>query len=257
MPHFNSDECINKAVSTLLNQSYKDFELLIVNDKPETLAQDLIKSKDSRIKYFDMAENRGRYFIDTVCSRANPYEFYLPTDSDDYSSRDRLFYLVEKQRKTEADAVFHYQSVVLKSGKQIHETYPLLFQEQTAVLRHLAHFSGLYKTDAILNVGFHPDFRVGYDTLFVNLIRLTSYIAVSPRLLYTRNYRQESLTGSLETGFGSSHRKEAVKDLIQIYKKCFRNPDNIKETIDNSIRPETKEAVDVEVKRLKKEMSWS
>lgn len=256
IPYYKAQATIQKTVKSILKQSYRDYEVLIVNDASGDDPREILPN-DKRIKYFEMKENNGRYFIDAVVTRANPHQFYLPHDADDYSSYDRLFHLVRKQMATDADAVFHYQKVVMRTGRIVHETYPLLRKQPTNIMRHIAHHSALYKNKTLLDVGsYHPDFRVGYDTLLVNFIRMTSHCEITPRILYQRNIVDNSLTTSTETGYGSPYRKQQIIKLNNLYRKSFRNTGKIKEIVESSIKPETMQKVESEVKRLKKEMGW-
>jgi len=259
VPYYKVDrEVFRKSVQSLLKQSYPgEYEILIVSDGCKPTAQEVLGIKRDNLKFFNMKKNRGRYFIDAVVSSVSPHEFYMPSDADDVSSYDRLYFLMKKQLENDADAVFHYQTVEKRTGKVIHETYPLIKSPQDAVMRHIAHFSGLYKTDAVRRAGgFHGDFRVGYDTLFVNLVKMTGKIDVTPRLLYTRTHQPDSLTNNKKTGFGSEHRRMAVVELYKLYKKCYKHQDKIPEIIQDSMKPETRQAIEIEGKRLKKEMGW-
>jgi len=251
IPYWNSKKYLKKTVRSILNQSYKDYEVLIVNDGDEESPRDFIPPHP-KLKFFDLAENRGRYFIDAVCVMANPHEFYLPHDSDDESTYDRLFYLMRKQQRSGADAVFHNHKVV-RQNKSVYRENNKLGIELTANLTHVAHHSALYKTQALKDVGsYHPDFRVGYDTLLVNLIKLNKEIAITPRNLYTRNIRPDSLITSPETGFGSPMRQKVIVKINRLYKKCFLNPQNTKQIITDSINPETLKEVKKEARRLRK-----
>jgi glycosyltransferase involved in cell wall biosynthesis len=255
MPYYNSEETLRSAVNSLLRQSYKDYELLIINDGDVPTPKEILKIENPRLKFFDLKENHGRYFCDAVALEANPHEFYLPTDSDDISDFNRLFYLVQKQQRTNADMTYHYQKVIHRTGKIFKETYPLINYPLRNSMYHLVHWSALYKTEALKNVGgIHPDFRVGYDTLLVNLIKMSHKVSGVPRFLYTRKIRYNSLTATKETGFGSPHRREVTLKLNNLYGKCYRNPEKIRDIIKESINSDTLKEVKKEAKRLRKEV---
>lgn len=258
VPYYNVDkQMFTSAVRSILRQSYTEFEVLVVTDGCKPTAKEVLGFSHPRLKFFDLKTNRGRYFIDAVCLKANPYDFYLPTDADDVSNFHRLYHLIRKQIRTNADMVYHYQKVVTRTGKTHSETYPLMQHQLGSEMRHLAHHSALYKTEALRSIGgHHPDYRVGYDTLLVNFMRMTSKVECMPRFLYTRFIRPDSLTVAKDTGFGSRHRKNVVTKLKILYRKGFRQPHNIGKIVQGSIKPETKRAVNREAKRLKKEMGW-
>ena len=58
MPVYNAGAFLNEAVESILNQTYKNLELIIINDGSTDNTEDRIKSfKDSRIKYFKNENN--------------------------------------------------------------------------------------------------------------------------------------------------------------------------------------------------------
>src|SRR5690606_10993837 len=152
IPYYKSKETLKAAVDSILKQTYQNFRLLIVNDGDPESPRDFIQSHP-KIIFFDLKKNYGRYFVDAIAVMANPYPLYLPMDSDDISSGNRLKILHQIQSQTKADAVFHLQEVVGRNGRRVIERYPLLNRPQTSEMKHLAHHSALYKTEALRAVG--------------------------------------------------------------------------------------------------------
>ncbi|MFC1722080.1 glycosyltransferase family 2 protein, partial [Patescibacteria group bacterium] len=60
MPTYNSEKYISDAIDSILNQSFKDFELIIVNDASQDNTKKIIEDyekKDSRIKVINNEVN--------------------------------------------------------------------------------------------------------------------------------------------------------------------------------------------------------
>lgn len=254
IPYYKSKDTLQEAVDSILDQSYPDFKLLIVNDGDPKSPKDFIKPHP-KIIFHDLDKNHGRYFIDAIAVEANPYPFYLPADSDDYSHPDRLKFLRQRQHRSRADAVFHRQKVISRTGKTVIERYPLLNYPLGTQMSHIAHHSALYKNEALKSIGsYHPDFRVGYDTLLVNLIRIKCSYSLINSILYTRRIRNGSLTTSKRTGHNSPYRKRATAKLSRLYEKCIKDPDNIESIIKESINKRTLETVKSEAEKLKEKL---
>lgn len=58
LPTFNREKLITETIESILNQTYKDFELIIVDNYSEDKTEDIVKSfNDNRIKYFKNQNN--------------------------------------------------------------------------------------------------------------------------------------------------------------------------------------------------------
>lgn len=80
---------IEEAINSVLNQTYKDFELIIVNDaSPEDIKTIVNKFTDPRIRYFENKKNLGKNNIvanwNRVLSYAKGEYFVLFSDDDVY-----------------------------------------------------------------------------------------------------------------------------------------------------------------------------
>ena len=106
VPYHNRQDTIQRTVDSILSQTYGDLQLLIVDDASDIPAREVV-DPDPRIRFFDMRRNCGRYFVDAVASRANPYAYYMPHDSDDVSVPERVQVLKARMDGDGLDAVYN------------------------------------------------------------------------------------------------------------------------------------------------------
>lgn len=60
IPTYNRTSFLNRAIQSILNQTYQNFELLVVDDASTDNTEDVVKSfNDNRIQYLRHNENRG------------------------------------------------------------------------------------------------------------------------------------------------------------------------------------------------------
>ena len=60
MPVFNGEDCLKFAIESILNQTYKNIEFLIMNDGSTDKTEKIVKEfKDERIVYFSNKKNIG------------------------------------------------------------------------------------------------------------------------------------------------------------------------------------------------------
>lgn len=91
IPTYNGKEHLGEAIQSVLDQTYQNFELLVVNDaSPEDPAEVMAKFDDPRIRYMVHERNRG---VDQarstgICSSSGQIVAFL--DQDDYYHPEKL-----------------------------------------------------------------------------------------------------------------------------------------------------------------------
>ncbi len=86
-------DVIMKAVMSILNQTFTDFELIIYNDgscNNTTNILEEIDKLDDRIKIIGKEENHGLAFSLNECIKHSKGDFIARMDADDYSFPERL-----------------------------------------------------------------------------------------------------------------------------------------------------------------------
>lgn len=92
MPVYNSEKYISEAIESVCNQSYKKWELLIVNDGSTDCTSEIAEKyakKDSRIKVFHK-KNEGVSMARNFALNQISGEYVTFIDSDDVYHSDRL-----------------------------------------------------------------------------------------------------------------------------------------------------------------------
>ncbi len=91
MSVYNSALYLREAVNSILNQTYKDFEFLIVDDKSTDDSLEILRSySDSRIKIFENLENIGLTKNLNKLLKFSNGEFIARMDADDVSLPNRF-----------------------------------------------------------------------------------------------------------------------------------------------------------------------
>lgn len=96
MPSWNTSRYIAKSIQCVLDQTYQNWELLIVDDCSTDNTDEVVASfKDSRIKYFKNEKNSGAAFTRNRAMREAQGDWIAFLDSDDLWLPEKL----EKQVK--------------------------------------------------------------------------------------------------------------------------------------------------------------
>lgn len=92
MPVYNTkEEYLREAIESILNQTFTDFELVIINDDSTNNAEEVILSyKDDRIKYFKLEQNLGPGPARNQGIKMAKGKYIAIADSDDISDKIRF-----------------------------------------------------------------------------------------------------------------------------------------------------------------------
>lgn len=95
MSCYNSEKTVARAIQSVLNQTYQDFELVIVNDCSTDNSEQIIKQfNDPRIKLINHSENKGAGLARRTAISNMSGEYMTFLDSDDYLKEDCLETLI-------------------------------------------------------------------------------------------------------------------------------------------------------------------
>ena len=106
VPVYGVEEYIYKCIDSLVNQTFKDFEILVINDGTKDKSIDIIKEKfhDKRIRIYDK-ENGGLSDARNYALQYANGEYIMYVDSDDYVSCDILKKMYDKAKADDSDIV--------------------------------------------------------------------------------------------------------------------------------------------------------
>jgi teichuronic acid biosynthesis glycosyltransferase TuaG len=93
MPYFQKRKYVTSSVNSVLNQSYKNFELIIIyddNNKNDLNLISKIKNKDKRIKLIINKKNLGVGFSRNIAIKKSKGKFIAFIDSDDLWKKNKL-----------------------------------------------------------------------------------------------------------------------------------------------------------------------
>ena len=193
LPVFNAEKDINVAIQSILNQSYKDLELLIIDDGSTDNSYQIcmnISEQDNRVKVFRNHNNLGLTKSLNLLINESNGKYLARQDADDWSEETRF----EKQLKFMNDEnidVVYARSV----RNDTQNIFPRLsyYLPLNFVLRYknpLIHGTMLAKKNIIEKVGgydekfiYSQDYKLAFD-----LINLGFKLRIMKNVLYKSNF---------------------------------------------------------------------
>lgn len=198
IPVYNVEKFLRKCVESVLNQTLKNIEILIINDGStdgsQKVIEELEKKYPNKIKAY-VKENGGlssarNYALDMASS-----EYVTFLDSDDYLDKDYLEKLYFEAKKYDSDMVVSGQRKVAEDGRVLATlSYPIDKNPQ-CILRRLNISGKIYKREYIEK--HHMRFAIGktYEDDPFNLVML--FMAKNFRILKYEGYNQLVREGSI------------------------------------------------------------
>lgn len=108
MTAYNMEQYIKEAVHSCLNQTYKDIELIIVEDCSTDKTLNIIESianEDDRIKIITHSNNLGAGMSRRDGINAATGDYFITVDADDWLDSDFIESLVKRAEQSGADIV--------------------------------------------------------------------------------------------------------------------------------------------------------
>lgn len=91
MPVYNAEQYIRESIDSILNQTFKDFEFIIINDGSSDRTKEIIQSyNDPRIKYFENEKNLGIVYTLNRGIQIATGKYIARMDADDIAAESRL-----------------------------------------------------------------------------------------------------------------------------------------------------------------------
>ena len=107
VPIYNVEEYLRECLDSIMNQTFEDFEVIMVDDGSTDnsfmICQEYV-ARDNRFKLFHQ-ENKGNGGSRNTCLKYMHGEFITWIDSDDVVDNNYLERLLEVQAETGADIV--------------------------------------------------------------------------------------------------------------------------------------------------------
>ena len=104
VPVYNVGDLVKKCIESLINQSYSDIEIIIINDGSTDESVKYIEPflKDKRIKYI-YQNNKGLGGARNVGIEESAGEFITFVDSDDWVDLDLYNVMIDRLEKDKSD----------------------------------------------------------------------------------------------------------------------------------------------------------
>ena len=199
MPVYNAEKYLDRSISSVINQTYDNLEILLIDDCSTDNSYNILKEyakKDKRIKVFHNQENQHVSETRNVGIRNSTGKYLYFIDSDDFIDNDYIEHLVNTAEKENADVVVNPNIYIIKYQKKYNILKNINNQDKSFVNKYIIKkFSTvwykLYKREIQekYNIFFDNTIKVGEDGIF-NIFffsKSNNIIFISPNSFYYYN----------------------------------------------------------------------
>ena len=92
LPNFNSSDSIKETIKSIIDQTFKNWKLIIVDDCSDKKTKTILKkfSKNKKIKIFWLKRNKGAGYCRNYAIKKSKSPYLAFIDSDDIWKKDKL-----------------------------------------------------------------------------------------------------------------------------------------------------------------------
>ena len=125
LPAYNSDKSIGKTINSLLNQSFRNYELIIIVDpSTDNTIQQIKKIKDKRIRLFINTKRKGLANSLNLGIKKSKSKILARADSDDIYLKNRLSIQYNFLKKNKKIDLVGSNTILRKKNTYLKMKYP-------------------------------------------------------------------------------------------------------------------------------------
>lgn len=232
VPVYNAEKYLSRCIDSILNQTYKNFELILINDGSNDKSIDILKNyekKDSRIKVIDNFNNGVSKTRNLgVCLATGEYIQFI--DSDDFIDKNMFEDTIKMMTDEKSDLILTGLFLDIESKNsvdtsiQTFENHVSRDKEDIAinVIRRLngtyvnSPVNKLYKREIIIknNITMKENIDLGEDLVFnLEYLRYCNSVIFSDKCYY--HYCMKS-----EDNLTAQYRENKLDLMKMLYDEC-------------------------------------
>jgi glycosyltransferase involved in cell wall biosynthesis len=157
MPTYNRAKRLKEAIESVLNQTLRDFELIIINDGSTDNTREVIsKFKDKRIVYLEKKNGGPSSARNSGLLRAEGrYISYLDDDDIYYPCHLKI---LSRYLDINPDIGLIYGSAHFRSGRRVFKPYPFTYSQERLELDNFIPYNSLmHRKECLKKAGFFDE----------------------------------------------------------------------------------------------------
>lgn len=232
VPVYNTELYLNKCIDSILNQTYKNIEVICVNDGSTDKSLEILeKYNDERLKIITI-ENHGVSYARNLALENVTGDYIAFVDSDDNIKETYCEDLLNNIIKNNSDLSYCGHNTKNIGGKLLKQWTPEILQTNTPIddrlkiTKFLVVTKKLFKTSIIKenNIRFNIELHYAEDSLFlIQYLTHCKNVSGVDKILYTDMVNEKSLCRNpkyrLRRRIERDKSFKIIADIIKEYKQ--------------------------------------
>lgn len=235
LPVYNAQEYIEKCLDSLLTQTYKNIEVLCVDDCSADGSLKIIKDiaqKDKRIKVLSTETNSGPATARNIGLDNAQGEFIMFCDNDDKYSQNMCAVMIEAMKKNNADLVACKANIENKYLDEELANYincnPIGTFNLEGHLKHIINvllWNKIYKKSFIdeYNIRFPDGVSAEDDAFIIQYLSVIQKYCGLKDCLYNHLFRTTSYTNTIGRAKSDEKKFDKIKIIKNMYDFLIKN----------------------------------
>jgi glycosyltransferase involved in cell wall biosynthesis len=230
MSVYNAGEYLDQAIQSILNQTFSDFEFIIINDvSTDKSANYLEQLSDPRVKLIHNEKNMGLTCSLNIGLKHVTSEYVARMDADDVASPERLERQVDFLDRHLDYVLIGSSYRLINAQSQVVQTFvkPIdhvelmwLFHTRTALEHGSVTFR--YNTQSVPSIYYNENYRTAQDYDFWLQLLKIGKGAITPELFLDYRKHSDNVTATLS--------KQQITNLKTIAKDFLRDEYQLNDT---------------------------
>ena len=235
VPVYNVEKYLEECIGSILNQTFDDFEVLLINDSSTDHSRDICieyAKKDERIRLLDNKENIGQALRRNQGINEAKGDYITFIDSDDFIDNNYLMTLLSAAENTNSEVVSmgHIEYIKKQESEQYYSSREINIVNNAVYITDdkkqrmelmcnwsliLVPWGKLYKRDFLLSYRLRFEDIISEDILFgfAVLYAADRYLLLPDSLYY---YRQNP--DSTTRGGNINKLKKSLESAIRVHR---------------------------------------
>ncbi len=213
IPVYNVEQYLRQCLDSVCNQTFKDIEIIIVNDCSPDNSLEIIKEyqrKDERIVLVDLKQNVGLGFARNEGMKVAKGKYITFVDSDDWIANNYVEVLYNTIRKSNSVFVcseyWYYNNISREVTKgiaysNVYDTVINSISYKKQLIQNLSFcraWTTIYEKDFLFSNDIYFKVTKFEDTLFLYelIVKSSGVLFIKDRLYYYRVNRGNSITNN-------------------------------------------------------------